>query len=81
MVQDNYLNIYLLLSFQVLYLKNDIKEKIKDKKLEEDKTLTVTALDEIRKNYKLKIKDSKLKKLYKEYIKEQIENSKEKTNE
>jgi foldase protein PrsA len=62
-------------------LKNDIKEKIKDKKLEEDKTLTVTALDEIRKNYKLKIKDSKLKKLYKEYIEEQIENSKEKTNE
>ena len=62
-------------------LKNDIKEKIKDKKLEEDKTLTVTALDEIRKNYKLKIKDSKLKKLYKEYIEEQIETSKEKTNE
>ena len=38
-----------------------------------DKTITVTALDEIRKNYKLKFKDSKLKKIYKEYIDEQIE--------
>lgn len=57
-------------------MKEELIEKIKDKKLEEDPTLKVTALDEIRKNYKLKIKDSKLKKLYKEYVNEQLESAK-----
>ena len=57
-------------------MKEELIEKIKDKKLEEDPTLKVTALDEIRKNYKLKIKDSKLKKLYKEYVDEQLESAK-----
>ena len=54
-------------------IKKELKDKLVEKKKEEDKTITVTALDEIRKNYKLKFKDSKLKKIYKEYIDEQIE--------
>ena len=51
--------------------KADIIEKLVNKKKEEDKTITVTALDAIRKNYGLKFKDSKLKKIYKEYIEDQ----------
>ena len=54
-------------------LKKEIKEKIVSEKKENDKTITITALDSIRKNYKLKFKDSKLKQLYKEYIEEQKE--------
>ncbi|MBO5529936.1 MAG: peptidylprolyl isomerase [Bacilli bacterium] len=54
-------------------IKKDLKKDLVDKKKEEDKTITITSLDEIRKNYKLKFKDSKLKKIYKEYIDEQIE--------
>ncbi len=54
-------------------IKKDLKKKLVEKKKEEDKTIEITALDEIRKNYKLKFKDSKLKKIYKEYIDEQIE--------
>ena len=54
-------------------IKKELKDKLVEKKKEEDKTITVTALDEIRKNYKLKFKDSKLKKIYKKYIDEQIE--------
>ena len=54
-------------------IKKELKDKLVEKIKEEDKTITVTALDEIRKNYKLKFKDSKLKKIYKEYIDEQIE--------
>lgn len=53
-------------------VKDEIIEKIVTKKKEEDKTINVTALDEIRKNYKLKFKDSKLKKFYNEYIDESI---------
>lgn len=54
-------------------IKKELKKDLVDKKKEEDKTITITSLDEIRKNYKLKFKDSKLKKIYKEYIDEQIE--------
>ena len=61
-------------------LKKEIKEKIVENKKEEDKTITVTTLDKIRKNYKLKFSDSKLKKIYKEYIEEQKENAKSSTN-
>lgn len=61
-------------------VKKEIIEKLVEKKKEEDKTITVTALDEIRKNYKLKIKDSKLKKIYKEYINESKESATKKTN-
>ena len=52
--------------------KKEIIEKLIDQKQSEDKTITVTALDEIRKNYGLKFKDSKLKSIYKEYIDEQL---------
>ena len=51
--------------------KSKIIETLVSKKKEEDKTITVTALDEIRKNYGLKFKDSKLKSIYKDYIEEQ----------
>ena len=54
-------------------LKKEIKDKIVAEKKENDKAITVTTLDKIRKNYKLKFKDSKLKKAYKEYIEEQTE--------
>lgn len=49
-------------------MKNTIIETLVEKKLEEDPTLEIEALDELRKSYKLKFKDSKMKKLYKEYI-------------
>ena len=61
-------------------LKKEIKEKIVSKKKENDKTITITALDSIRKNYKLKFKDSKLKQLYKEYIEEQKEQAESSTS-
>lgn len=58
----------------------DIKDKVIDtimnERLEEDKTLQITALDEIRKSYGLKFKDSKLKSEYKKYIDESIESAK-----
>ncbi len=52
--------------------KEKIIETLVQKKYNEDKTISVTALDEIRKNYGLKFKDSKLKSIYKEYIEEQL---------
>ena len=54
-------------------LKKEIKDKIVNEKKENDKTISITTLDKIRKNYGLKFKDSKLKKIYKEYIEEQKE--------
>ena len=56
-------------------LKKEIKEKVIEKK-KEDNTTTVTTLDKIRKNYKLKFSDSKLKKIYKEYLDDQLESAK-----
>lgn len=56
----------------------DVKEEIINTlvtKKKEDKTINITALDAIRKNYKLKFKDSKLKKIYNEYIDEQLKNA------
>ena len=61
-------------------VKNDIIEKIKDEKLKEDPTLKVTALDELRKSYNLKFKDSKLKRMYKKYIEASIESAKNSDN-
>lgn len=61
-------------------IKDEIIEKLVSKKKEEDSTINVTALDEIRKNYKLKFKDSKLKKLYKEYIDSALKQAEESTN-
>lgn len=60
-------------------IKKELKDKLVEKKKEEDKTITITSLDAIRKNYKLKFKDSKLKKVYKEYIDEQIEQAEKQT--
>jgi len=57
-------------------IKKELKEKLVEKKKTEDPTISVTSLDEIRNNYKLKFKDSKLKRIYKEYIDEQIEAAK-----
>lgn len=57
--------------------KDTIIEKLIEQKKEDDPTLEVTALEDLRKQYKLKFKDSKLKKLYKEYIKEQKKTAEE----
>lgn len=57
-------------------VKENIIETLKDKKLEEDPTLEVTALEELRESYKLKFKDSKAKKLYKEYLEAAKESAK-----
>lgn len=54
-------------------VKDEIIEKIIEKKKEEDTKLSEKTLDAIRKNYGLKIKDSKLKSIYKEYLKEATE--------
>ncbi|MBP3635709.1 MAG: peptidylprolyl isomerase [Bacilli bacterium] len=58
-------------------VKDNIIESITNQRLEEDATLQVTALDELRKSYNLKITDSKLKSEYKKYIKEALEKAKE----
>ena len=55
-------------------LKDSIKEKIYQEK-KDDNLTQIIALEEIRKNYKLTFKDSKLKKYYKEYIEKQKENA------
>lgn len=61
-------------------VKENIIETLKDKKLEEDPTLEVTALEELRESYKLKFKDSKAKKLYKKYIEAAKESAKTSAN-
>ena len=48
--------------------KDEIKESLYKKKIDEDSTISITTLDSIRKNYCLKFKDSKLKSIYNEYI-------------
>ena len=45
-------------------IKDTVKEKLVEKKLSDDKTLKVTTLQDIRKDYGLKIKDSVLKSKY-----------------
>lgn len=58
-------------------VKENIIETLKDEKMEEDPTLEVTALVELRKEYKLKFKDAKSKKLYNKYIEAAMESAKE----
>lgn len=58
-------------------VKDEIIEKILQKKKDEDNTISVTSLDAIRKNYGLKFKDSKLKSIYKNYINDQLDAAKE----
>ena len=58
-------------------VKDKIKGNLLTKKKEDAKT-EINTLDEIRKKYGLKFKDSKLKKIYNEYIEEQLKNAEEK---
>ena len=58
-------------------VKSNIIETLTKEKLENDKTLEVTALDDLRKSYGLKFKDAKLKKNYNNYIKEAIKQAEE----
>ena len=60
-------------------VKNDIKEKIRDKKLEEDPSLYYSSLMEIRNDSKLKWNDTELKDAYNKYMNKLIENSKNKS--
>ena len=59
-------------------IKDDIIEEIANNKLTEDATLQITALEELRKEYKVKIQDDTLKNQYETYLKnakEQIQSS------
>ena len=49
-------------------VKDDIIEEIASEKLEEDETLEVTALVELRKTHKVEIQDKDIKKQYEAYI-------------
>ena len=49
-------------------VKDEILETLYKEKINEDKNYYYTTLDEIRKNYGLKFKDSKLKSIYKKYL-------------
>ena len=60
--------------------KEKIIETLIEEKKKNDPTLEITALDELRSEYKLKFKDSKLKRMYKEYIKDSKEQAKESAN-
>ena len=58
-------------------VKDDILEKLGSEKLNSDATIQVTALDELRDEYKVKIQDDQLKNQYDRYIsnsKKQLEN-------
>ena len=57
-----------------------VKEKLIADKKENDKTLTITTLDKIRKEHNLKFKDSKLKSIYKKYIDDSIESANKSAN-
>ena len=50
-------------------VKNDIIEEIANDKLNKEASLQITALEELRKEYKLEIQDDTLKKQYENYLK------------
>lgn len=52
-------------------IKDSVIEKLVEKKLNDDKTLYITTLEDLREDYGLKIKDSILKREYKEYLEEE----------
>lgn len=58
-------------------VKDDIKEKIRENKLNEDKTLYYETLKEIREENKIKWNDDELKKAYDNYMQELINTVKE----
>lgn len=49
-------------------VKDDIIKTLADKKINEDKTISITALKELRKNKGMKIEDNELKSSYNKYI-------------
>lgn len=61
-------------------VQQDIIDKLVEKKLKDDSTLYYDTLEEIRKDYDMDIVDSDLSKLYKEYMKNLIANSKNNNN-
>ena len=54
--------------------KEDIKTKLAEKKVSEDSTLSVTAMDKLREKYGMKIVDSEINEKYKKYINYQLNN-------
>ena len=57
-------------------LKDEIKEKLKDRKLSESVTLYYETLEAIREENNIKWNDDELKKAYKEHLEKLIENVK-----
>ena len=57
-------------------IKEDIKTKLTDQKMQNDSSLFYTTLIEIRKEAKIKWNDSELKKAYEDYMNNLIEKSK-----
>lgn len=58
-------------------VKEDITEEIATNKLNDDATLQITALEELRKEYKVSIEDDKLKDQYENYLKNIKEQAKQ----
>lgn len=58
-------------------IKSEIKENIMEEKIKSDSTLQITALDELRKTYKIDIQDKELKKQYENYIENALNQAKE----
>jgi len=54
--------------------KEDIKTKLAEKKISEDSTISVTAMDKLREKYGMKIIDSTIEERYKRYINYQLNN-------
>lgn len=61
-------------------VKNDIIEEIANDKISADATLQITALVELRKEYKMEIQDSELKNQYEQYIENSLEQAKASDN-
>lgn len=58
-------------------IKSEIVENIMQEKLDEDSTLQITGLVELRKNYKMDIQDKELKKQYDTYVENALNQAKE----
>ncbi|MCI5967074.1 MAG: peptidylprolyl isomerase [Tenericutes bacterium] len=61
-------------------VKEDIIEELASDKLNSDATLQITALEELRKDYKVEIQDDTLKSQYETYLKNAKENAKNSNN-
>ena len=60
-------------------VKDDIKTKLTEQKMQNDPTLFYTTLIDIRKDAKIKWNDSELKKAYDDYMNDLINNAKSQT--